>query len=157
MYFLILNGFAGHKNHRVLIQAFNKLEQLGENVELIVTLPSSAFAELSDGKALRNVVNLGVLGRDDVLARMRLCSALIFPSKAETFGIPLIEAVALGLPIIASELDFVRDVCLPVETFDPNSFDSIVDAVLRFAGRSHKARAKRFLSAEEFVSKLHRV
>ncbi len=58
-------------------------------------------------------------------------TALIFPSKTESLGLPLIEAASAGLPIIASELDFVRDVCVPNETFDPYSSTSISRAVKR--------------------------
>ena len=42
------------------------------------------------------------------------------------------EAAALGVPILASERDFVRDVCVPVERFDPESAVSICRAVRRF-------------------------
>jgi glycosyltransferase involved in cell wall biosynthesis len=62
-------------------------------------------------------------------------SALIFPSLSESFGLPLIEASSLGLPILAGEVDFVRDVCKPAHTFDPTSPVSIERAVLRFIGQ----------------------
>ncbi|MEY8216185.1 MAG: glycosyltransferase, partial [Colwellia sp.] len=58
--------------------------------------------------------------------------ALVFPSLRESFGLPLIEASSAGLPIIASELDFVRDVSCPVQTFDPSSPVSIARAIARF-------------------------
>ena len=56
---------------------------------------------------------------------------IVFPSYFESFGLPLVEANALDLDIIASELDYVRDVCIPQETFDPHSARSIARAVLR--------------------------
>ena len=59
-------------------------------------------------------------------------SALIYPSKIESFGLPLIEADAMNLPIIAAELDYVRDICSPTQTFDPNSSISIARAIMRF-------------------------
>ena len=45
---------------------------------------------------------------------------------------PLLEAEAMGLPVIASEMDYVRDVIVPAETFDPHSAVSISRAVRRF-------------------------
>ena len=57
---------------------------------------------------------------------------MIFPSTSESFGLPLVEAAHLGLPILAPELDYVRDVCSPVQTFDPTSPLSIARAVKRF-------------------------
>jgi hypothetical protein len=40
-----------------------------------------------------------------------------------------------GLPILAPELDYVRDVCVPIQTFDPHSPVSIARAVKRFLGQ----------------------
>ena len=78
------------------------------------------------------IVNLGNIKYDEILKLYENTNALIFPSIAESFGLPLIEASSLNLPILASELDYVRDVCNPVETFNPNSSLSIARAVKRF-------------------------
>jgi len=150
-------AFTGHKNHRVLVDAFRILEKLHPNVKLILTLSEKNFYELVGQKPLANVLNIGVVSREKVISTMKSSSALIFPSKAETFGIPLIEATSLGLPVIASELDFIRDVCIPVETFDPNSSNSIADAIARFIGEKAYTRDLKFLSADELVSKLYRL
>jgi glycosyltransferase involved in cell wall biosynthesis len=72
---------------------------------------------------------------------------------AETFGLPLLEATMLGIPVIAGEVDFVRDVCVPQQTFDPDSPRSIARAVRRFLGNGAEAPAM-YLSAEEFVERL---
>jgi glycosyltransferase involved in cell wall biosynthesis len=61
-------------------------------------------------------------------------SVLIYPSLFESFGLPLLEARQVGLPIIAAERDYVRDVVEPVESFDPESSSSIARAVLRHRG-----------------------
>ena len=62
----------------------------------------------------------------------RRVDALIYPSFAESLGLPLIEARQARLPILASELDYVRDVIDPEESFDPMSSVSIARAVKRF-------------------------
>ena len=49
----------------------------------------------------------------------------------------MIEARRVELPVIASELDYVRDVIDPEESFDPNSAISIARSVKRFLGVSH--------------------
>ena len=97
------------------------------------------------------ITNLGQLPHDKLLSIYGKSTALIFPSISESFGLPLIEACQVGLPILASELDFVRDVCEPQQTFDPNSPNSIARAVRRFIGQSDMplipASATDFLSA----------
>ena len=59
------------------------------------------------------------------------------------------EANHYKLPVIASELDYVRDILDPVETFDPNSAKSISRAVKRFL----KIREDKtdIVSPEEFI------
>jgi len=70
--------------------------------------------------------------REKIIMLYSSSSALIYPSLFESFGLPLVEANQYGLPIIASELDYVRDVVDPEETFDPNSSKSIYRSVKRF-------------------------
>ncbi|RYH16174.1 MAG: glycosyltransferase family 1 protein, partial [Alcaligenaceae bacterium] len=89
------------------------------------------------------------------LEEMGRSSALIFPSVAETFGLPMLEARAGQLPIIASERDFVRDVCNPQQTFDPASPHSIARAVLRFMD-GERPPAGAFISAEAMAAELMR-
>lgn len=45
---------------------------------------------------------LGALSREAVLARMEECDAFVLPSRTETFGVVLVEALALGKPVIAT-------------------------------------------------------
>jgi len=78
--------------------------------------------------------------------------AMIFASLTESFGLPLIEATRLGLPIVAPELDYVRDVCLPAQTFDPSSALSIARAVRRFLDCPEPTGA--LMTASEFWREL---
>ena len=72
------------------------------------------------------------LQRTEILELYSQSTALIFPSFFESYGLPLVEAIQHGLPVLASELDYVRDILDPVETFDPNSAKSISRSVKRF-------------------------
>jgi len=84
---------------------------------------------------------------------MQASSALLFPSRMETFGLPMLEARALRVPVLAAERDFVRDVCEPAQTFDPASPVSIASAVRRFVeGRVPPDGT--YYSASELVARL---
>jgi len=127
----------GHKNHERLIDAWLLLAKAGLFPSLALTLGSENRRLLDRLERLRSeseicVYNLGVLPRERVLELYKCAGALIFPSTSESFGLPLVEAAACGLPILAAELDYVRDVVTPVETFDPESPLSIARAVRRF-------------------------
>ena len=60
---------------------------------------------------LGGVVDLmGVVSYDTLLSMYKSATALLFPSEIETLGLPLIEAAALGLPIMVSDLEYAHDV-----------------------------------------------
>lgn len=132
-------GGWSYKNHVALFRAWALLAELGLNLQLEVTLDCATYDRwLRKAGVARqdkvSIVNLGPLDRARTLERLTAADALIFPSGTEAFGIPLLEAAALGKPILASERGYVRDVCIPAQTFDPEDPYSIADAVRRFLG-----------------------
>ena len=145
-----------HKNHRNLIKAWKILAGTGNSAKLLLTLTDDEWRALTPvfrGAVPENVINIGRLSRDDVLKTMHGCTALIFPSLTESLGLPLIEARAINLPIIASEKEFVRDVCIPSESFDPHSPRSIAMAVERHITGASPMLDK-CLSAKQLVNML---
>jgi glycosyltransferase involved in cell wall biosynthesis len=134
-----------HKNHRQLIEAWCLLAEKGVFPSLKLTLDRADFAELCawiDRKTERyqlNVSNLGSISSEEITMLYSSVDALIYPSKFESFGLPLIEARQASLPVLASELDYVRDVLDPEQAFDPESAVSIVRAVKRFMGIEESA------------------
>lgn len=130
-----------HKNHLNLLHAWRLLADAGLTPSLAVTIDARVYPELAReidrhaGELGLHIVNLGTLPYVEVVQLYQAAKALVFPSRTESFGLPLIEASQHGLPIVASELDFVRDVAAPVETFDAASPTSIARAIRRFMGR----------------------
>ncbi|MHB1200378.1 MAG: glycosyltransferase [Polaromonas sp.] len=146
-----------HKNHRRLLAAWQLLAQDGLHPSLAFTLSSRDAALKRELEALAveaglQIKDLGQMPHENILVLYANAKAMIFPSTSESFGLPLIEATHLGLPILASELDYVRDVCSPVHTFDPTSPVSIARAVKRFLGVSEPAL--RLRSPQEFWQEL---
>ena len=126
-----------HKNHLTLLEAWKLLAEQGFRPTLVLTLAPRDVRLHKEIEAASithdlRISNVGQLPHAEILELYSNARALVFPSLGESFGLPLVEANRAGLPILASELDFVRDVCDPVETFDPNSAVSISRAVRRF-------------------------
>ena len=136
--FLYVASGEPHKNHHKLIEAWCLLAKEGLYPSLKLTLNSVNFAELCvwiNQKVERyqlNVENKGSLTHAQVKLIYNQVGALIYPSTFESFGLPLIEARQAGLPVLASELDYVRDILDPEQVFDPESAISIARAVKRF-------------------------
>jgi len=138
--FLYVASGDPHKNHRQLIGAWCLLAKEGFFPTLRLTVDIQKFSGLcvwinrKSEQCQLNIENMGNLQNDQVKQLYSQAAALIYPSTIESFGLPLIEARQAGLPVLASELDYVRDVLDPDQTFDPNSSISIARAVKRFLG-----------------------
>ena len=127
-----------HKNHKNLINAWVELSKSGIYPSLCLTIDKSTYFELFEwiGTTTKeyslNIKNYGFVKHSKALALYTQSKALIYPSLMESFGLPLVEASGLDMPIIASELDFVRDIVSPIQSFDPSSSTSIARAVRRY-------------------------
>lgn len=127
-----------HKNHERLLEAWRILAKDGIRPSLALTVDPNRFpeltAEIERAIALHrlHIENIGHTSSPEMHVLYKSARSLIYPSLGESFGLPLIEARALGLPVVAAERDYVRDVIEPVETFDPYSPLSIARAVRRF-------------------------
>lgn len=154
--FLYVASGEAHKNHATLIRAWVLLAEEGIFPSLALTLSGSNSSELVQHigvmcmtKGLR-IHTLGVLPHDQLLALYRESKALIYPSGFESFGLPLVEAKMAGLPVLAPELDYVRDIVNPVESFDPSSPISIARAVKRFLNEKHSTF--KLVDAQSFLN-----
>jgi glycosyltransferase involved in cell wall biosynthesis len=133
-----------HKNHTVLLSAWCLLAEQGFKPSLALTVSSTLHASLANDisevtkRHSLNIVNLGQLSHKDIHHLYQASSALIYPSRIESLGLPLIEAKQYGLSILAPELDYVRDIVEPVETFNPDSPVSVARSVRRFLGQPEK-------------------
>lgn len=140
--FVYVASGEAHKNHKNLLRAWQLLGDAGLKPSLALTVDPAVSPLLADQirrvaeDISLNVVNLGQLSATDLAQVYRSSVALIYPSHTESLGLPLLEAKRHGLPIVASELDYVRDLVAPAETFDPSSPISIARAVRRFLDTS---------------------
>lgn len=136
--FLYVASGEPHKNHTRLLEAWVLLAKGNLFPELLLTVDSEKFGNVCDAIKADvahhglQVRNLGVVDAAVVTELYARSTALIYPSLLESFGLPLLEAEAAGLPVLAAELDYVRDLIDPVESFDPLSPRSIALAVRRF-------------------------
>lgn len=146
-----------HKNHERLAEAWAILATHGIRPSLVVTLGPkdrllAEFLKKYSEKFGLNIRNCGQISRNEVTNLYSSVRCLIFPSLGESFGLPLVEASQYKIDIIAPELDYVRDVCCPTQTFDPNSSLSIARAVKRYLRVSESVG--RYYSPREVLQKV---
>jgi glycosyltransferase involved in cell wall biosynthesis len=84
-----------------------------------------------------------------------ICDALLFPSLLETWGLPLTEAKARGIPILAADLPYARETvgtCSAVRFFDPHNPQGLAELLIELSlGRSQFEAVQRSEPEEPFA------
>ena len=142
-YLLCVSTVYPHKNYDTLLRAWSLLpEDFRERNQLVVagTLIDEKYAD----RLFRLAAELGITDQIDFLGRVpyRLvpylyanASAFVFPSYLETFGHPLVEAMAMGVPIVASTGTCIPEiVCDAASLFDPQNPQELASKVEQVMG-----------------------
>lgn len=124
-YFLSVSSIEPRKNIPALLDAFNILSH--ETVELkIAGSWSKIFATQNSRTPNERVTFLGYVDDDELVRLYRGALAFVYPPKYEGFGIPPLEAMACGCPVIASQIPPIQEVCGDAALyFDPEDIQSI--------------------------------
>lgn len=113
MHFVYPANMAKYKNYDILVNALSMVQDK-KSYKLHLTLTKEEYPELYKRikvLGLENVVLLeGMMPHERILSMYKASKALLFPSTIETLGLPLLEAGAFGLPIIAADLDYAHQV-----------------------------------------------
>ena len=151
---LFVSHYNYYRNFETLFRALPLVQNLvpQKPVKLLLTCklerganPGTYNAEDASGlvRDLRiqdNVVQLGSVPYASLHHLYRACDLYVTPAYAETFAHPLVEAMASGLPVVASDLPVHKEVCRDAaQYFSRFSPESLAKAVARIAGSSELA------------------
>jgi glycosyltransferase involved in cell wall biosynthesis len=146
-YFLTVGTVEPRKDHRTLLRAFEKVHTRRPDTSLVIVgrrgwLSDDIMDEIAEAATRMPVYHFqGV--RDDMLPALYGGStALVYPSRYEGFGLPLLEAMATGTPVIASETpahrEIAEDAALYADTEDADGFARQMIHLLEDAGSRTK-------------------
>ena len=169
---LYVGNIKPHKNLERLIDAFNLVRRAGyERLELLIIGDQiSKYPRLRRAvdrhKLHKHVRFLGFVADDTLAALYRLATVFVFPSLYEGFGLPPLEAMASGTPVVTSNRSSLPEVVGDAAVLvDPYSAASIAEGIQRVLGDADLrrtlserglARAKAF-SWESSVRRIHEV
>ncbi|MBV1796873.1 glycosyltransferase [Siccirubricoccus sp. G192] len=149
-YFVCLGTIEPRKNHLLLLHLWRDLAaRLGPAAPRLLLLGRRGWENenildlLDRCGALGGLVReIGTAGDREVTALLAGARALLFPSFAEGYGLPLAEALALGVPAICSDLPALREVGGAVPDYlDPLDGPAWRRAILDYATPASAARA----------------
>ena len=127
-----------YKNWDGLIRALARVEE-SIRPRLVITggRGEDPLQPVVEETGMESWVELRGWVEDDELADLRKrARAMAFPTMAEGFGLPVLEAMAVGLPVIASDLPVLREVGGDAARWvDPHDLDSRADAIRTVATR----------------------
>ncbi len=116
-FFFYAGNWREHKNVLGLIQGFHQFLQATESdMQLVVSgKPDPLYPEFLKYRAEHNLENQvlipGLVPENQLMELYKKAKAFVFPSFYEGFGLPPLEAMAMGTPVIASNSSCIPEVC----------------------------------------------
>lgn len=110
--FLFVGSVNARKGAPLLFEAWRELEPTGAELVIAGDVPRQVEGLLDTPRGVRF---LGRVANDQIPSLMRSCDILVLPSYFEGFGMVLLEALASGLPIIASDTSAAPDLLSSAE------------------------------------------
>ncbi len=149
-YFVILSTIEPRKNHVMLLQVWRHLiEKLGDQAPRLLVIGQRGWEcenvvdLLERCAALKGfVTELANCSDEELVTCLHHAQALLFPSFVEGYGMPLVEALAHGVPAIASDLAVFREIAGDIpEYIDPLDGKRWGELVMEYAAPNSESRA----------------
>ncbi|MGE4233904.1 MAG: glycosyltransferase family 4 protein [Bacteriovoracia bacterium] len=152
-YFFWIGTFGRHKNVTTLIYAFDQLvrDATGAPPKLILAGARGSSLDSSFDECVKLVTELGLqnvvefVGRisdEQAISYMKQACAFIFPSLYEGFGLPVLEAMSQGCPVIASDIPALRELIgnAGLLVKNPTSFEGFAQAMLEILRNKNESQ-----------------
>lgn len=158
-YLLFVGTIEPRKNIAALVDALSVLRARGFTHRLLIVgrkgwLYQPTFDHVKQAGMSDVVDFLDFVTDDDLSALLSACDAFVFPSLYEGFGLPPLEALACGAPVICSNTaslpEVVGDAALLVDPRDVNEIANAIERVISNRALRDELRAKGFAQAAKF-------
>ena len=137
-YFIYVGNVKPHKNLRRLIEAYKLASpQLKQDLILVGKKEGFINGENSISELIKGfedrIIFTGYVSDEKLMQYVAQADAMVFPSLYEGFGLPPLEAMAAGTPVIASRASCIPEICTKYVTyFDPFSINDIQEKIASY-------------------------
>ena len=134
-YLLFIGTLEPRKNIVRIVQAFERIAIHYPNLILVLAgklgwHTGEIVAAMENSPVRERIKHLGFVSEEEKASLLRNCEMLVYPSMYEGFGLPVLEAMAAGAPVITSNLSSMPEVAGDAAVLvDPSSVDKIADAM----------------------------
>lgn len=147
-YFLYVGNAYPHKNLNFLIDAFLKFSKIHSGYRLVLIGKSDFFyKKLEERLKKEDTLNINILHNisdAELSVFYKNAVALIMSSLIEGFGLPIVEAMSLGCPIIVSKIKVFEEICKDVPFyFNPKDEKDLLLVLNKFINVSQQDLDKR--------------
>lgn len=143
------------KNHVTLIRAYSHLRKTVSQVPDLVLVgerfwqPEKIYNEIHKNRLQEHVKILGFIPDNDLVILYNTAKLFVHPSNWEGFGLPILEAMACGLPIICSDIPAFREIAADAAVyFDQKDYLSIARNIQMLCENSKLYAASRLKGLE---------
>ena len=114
-YFMFMGGRNKYKNYNLLLEAFSLVHKEFPDWKLIVVgeNQNTYLKEQERYKSLgisESVIDYGLVSEEKLIELLQDASALVIPSLNEGFNFPLLEALAVGCPVLSSDIPVSKEI-----------------------------------------------
>lgn len=157
-YILYLGRLNSRKNIDKLLKAFSLIKDKNLNLVLAGTYDWKMFnipKMLSDLNIEGQVILTGFISEDDIDAIYSMASLFCYLSVDEGFGLPPLEAMASGVPVLVADIDIMKEICGDSVFFvDTNDINLIAESIIQIMNMGKEKEihiTKALMRAREFT------
>lgn len=106
-YLFFIGGLDKNKNVQLILDLFNEIQEDFPNLKLIIA-GNKGNDKLTSQNS--NIIFTGFISNEDIKVLYKNALIYLFPSIYEGFGIPILDAQTMGVPVICSDIPIFREV-----------------------------------------------